>query len=158
MKKKIIFLCVVFVTIILAVVIYYQSTHRSINLLMTQFENAINSEDKTKLLNCYPDFLNDKLDNYISEDYIKEFHNNVGDICVTNINVVSTFDLSDMEELESEIQTEYDVDISLGDYQFITFSYHYDFNEATMQVIKIKNKYYLYTGEALQAPVGYFVE
>lgn len=158
MKKKVIFLCIGISIIIVTIAIWYKTTHRSINSLMAQFENAINSEDKSQLLNCYPDFLNEKLNNYISEDSIKVFHNNVGDVKVRNINIVSMLDLSDAKELQSDIYDEYNTDISLADYQFITFYYHDDFSESVMQVIKIKNKYYLYTGEALEDPVSFFVK
>lgn len=157
MKKKIFFLCIGIAIIMVAVVILFKSTHRSIDSLMIQFESAVNSEDKDKLLNCYPCFLNEKLDNYISVDSMKEFHENVGDIKITNVKNVSNMDLSDAKKLQTEIQEEYNIDIDIDDYQFITFSYHADFDETIIQVVKIKNKYYLYTGDALPEPISYFV-
>lgn len=158
MKKKICIATIVITVIIILVIIFYNNTHRSVSALLNQFEVAINSSDKDKLIKCYPDFLSKKIDSCVSEEKMTDFNETVGDIEVSNIKTVSTFDLSDVKELQSEIANEYSIDISIEDYQFITFSYHTDFDDSTMQVIKIKGKYYLYTGEAIQEPIGYFVE
>lgn len=53
MKKKILFLCIGIAIIIGTVVILFKATHRSINSLMTQFESAVNSENKDKLLSGF---------------------------------------------------------------------------------------------------------
>lgn len=158
MKKKIIFPCAGIAIIIIAILVVWRiNTYRSIDALMAEFEKAVNNSSIEELLKCYPEFQQAYLKRFLSEDSMKEFYDTVGDIAVS-YDKITNFDLSVVKEVENEIQEKYNINIQLKDYQLIKISYHPDFGDSNLQIVKIKNKYYLYESGPQPAPIGYFRE
>lgn len=161
MKKKK-YLLVSLITIvcifIFTVIITSVNKRRTVDDLMSQLEKAVNNQDINSIVKLYPDYYRDTLTNILSKSKLEDFHDNVGDI---DINVVWNNDKdseSMSSKIETEIKTDYNVDVKIQDTQLITISYNKNFGESNFYVIKIQNEYYIYSDSVLPEPIQYFVE
>ncbi len=157
-NKKIILLIIglVLIIIVATMTLIYKSNNRSVDKLLNQLETAINTCDKNKLIDCYPSFIQDEMDTLISEQKMEEFHTKVGDIEITDY-IVSHFNHEYDEETESQIKDKRNISVDISGYELVAeIHYHDSFGEPTFEVIKIKNKWYLYTQYYHEEPISYF--
>ena len=163
MKKKkylLISLVVIGCILILTFVISSLNNKGTIDKLMSQLESAINKHNIESIVELYPDYYQNKVNNQLSQTKIDEFYDNV----ITNNKIqievvsVSNLDLSDAKNIQDKINQEYNTNINIQDYQLVTINYHEDFGESTFQVIKIDGEYYLYAESYLPEPIQYFTK
>lgn len=163
MKKKkylLISLVIIGCILILTFVISSLNNRGTIDKLMSQLESAINKHNIESIVELYPDYYQNKVNNQLSQTKIDEFYDNV--IANNKIQIeivsVSNLDLSDAKNIQDKINQEYNTNINIQDYQLVTINYHEDFGESTFQVIKIDGEYYLYAESYLPEPIQYFTK
>ena len=163
MKKKkylLISLVVIGCILILTFVISSLNNRGTIDKLMSQLESAINKHNIESIVELYPDYYQNKVNNQLSQTKIDEFYDNA--IANNKIQIeivsVSNLDLSDAKNIQDKINQEYNTNINIQDYQLVTINYHKDFGESTFQVIKIDGEYYLYAESYLPEPIQYFTK
>lgn len=163
MKKKkylLISLITIVCILIFTVIITSVNRRRTIDDLMSQLENAINKHNIKSIVELYPDYYKNTINNQLSQTKIDEFYDNVianNKIQIEIVNI-SNLDLSDAKNIQDKINQEYGTNINIQDYQLVTIDYHEDFAESTFQVIKIDGEYYLYAESYLPEPIQYFTK
>ena len=133
---------------------------RSINKLIAQLENAINTYDIEKIIDLYPDYCKNDVIKYFSQEKLNEFYNNVlvqdNEDIKTQILNISSFGKSSCNDIMEQIAEDYQENIVVEDYQLVQIKYHNDFSESNLQVIKIEGNYYLYFYGNIGEPLSYF--
>ena len=124
--------------------------------LLKELSKAINNPNIDRIEECYPSFVQKSLPT-LSAESIKEFHDKVGDISfdITHENNVNS---DEVLEQQKQINSEYNCNIKLEEYDLITCKYHNSFGESTFEVIKVDGRWYLYYDGYLPEPLQYFVK
>lgn len=145
-------ICVIFFTLISK----NRSGYNTTDDLLKELSKAINNPNIDRIEECYPSFVQKSLPT-LSAKSIKEFHNKVGDISfdITHENNVSS---DEVLKQQKQINSEYNCNIKLEEYNLITCKYHDSFGESTFEVIKVDGRWYLYYDGYLPEPLQYFVE
>ena len=132
------------------------SGYKTTNDLLKELSKAINNSNISKIEECYPSFMQKSLPT-LSTESAKEFHNKLGDISfdITHENKV---DSDELLNKQNQINSEYNCNIKLQDYDLITCKYHDDFGESTFEMIKMDGRWYLYYVGKFPEPLQYFVE
>ena len=142
--------------IIFILILKNNSGYKTTNDLLKELSKAINNSNIDRIEECYPSFIQKSLPTLSSES-TKEFHNKVGDISfdITHENKV---DSDELLNKQNQINSEYNCNIKLQDYDLITCKYHDNFGESTFEMIKIDGRWYLYYGDNFPEPIQYFLE
>ena len=148
-KKMLTVYLVLFCFVLIA--IYSINKVNSINTvdkLITRLEKAINTGNVKDIINLYPEYYHDTLSEWISQAKVDEFNSKIGDIEI-QITYNNTYEsISTSKAIKENINKEFGIDINIEDYQIILVSVTNDtdtiFEQTQLQVVKIKNKYYLY--------------
>ena len=142
--------------IIFILILKNNSGYKTTNDLLKELSKAINNSNIDRIEECYPSFIQKSLPT-LSTESAKEFHNKVGDISfdVTHENKV---DSDELLNKQNQINSEYNCNIKLQDYDLITCKYHDNFGESTFEMIKIYGRWYLYYDDYSPEPLQYFVE
>lgn len=150
----IILLCICVIIFIL--ILKKSSRYKTTNDLLKELSKAINNSNISRIEECYPSFIQKSLPT-LSTESAKEFHNKVGDISfdITHENKV---DSDKLLNKQNQINSEYNCNIKLQDYDLITCKYHDNFGESTFEMIKIDGRWYLYYGSYFPEPIQYFVK
>lgn len=150
----IILLCICAMIFIL--ILKNNSRYKTTNDLLKELSKAINKSNISKIEECYPSFMQKSLPT-LSTESAKEFHNKVGDISfdIRHENKASSDELLNKQ---NQINSEYDCDIKLQDYNLITCKYHDNFVESTFEMIKMDGRWYLYYDNHFPEPLQYFVK
>lgn len=161
MKKKkylLVSLIVIVCILIFAFIITSVNKRRTIDNLMSQLENAINTHNINAIVKLYPNYCRDIIKKELSQSKLNEFHDKVGNITIKVIWQNNQESESKSLEIENKIRSEYDIELHIQDTQLVTINYHENFGESTLYVIKIKGEYYLYADYYLGEPIQYFIE
>lgn len=160
-KKKTIFTIGILLIFIIAITvcIIFRNQNNTIENLINDFEDSINNNNKQQLLECYPYFMKEQLNNYISDEKMTDFYNTVISDSKISIDVFHQIesDLAAIKEIESEINNKYDVSVSIDAHQILFYKYHKDFSESSIQLIKIEGNWYLYADSYYGEPIDYFI-
>ena len=90
----------------------------------------------------------------LSNKSMEEFHNKVGDISFDIIRRSSI----EFEDIENEINSQYNCNIKLERCALVECKYHDDFGEEIFEVIKIDGRWYLCHISHFPNPIQYFAE
>ncbi len=161
-NKKRMFITIGIITLLCICVIFFtlvsknRSGHNTTDDLLKALSKAINNPNIDRIEECYPSFIQKSLPT-LSTESVKEFHNKVGDVFfdITHENKV---DSDELLNKQNQINSEYNCNIKLQDYDLITCKYHDNFGESTFEMIKIDGRWYLYYGGNFPEPLQYFVE
>lgn len=145
-------ICVIFFTLVSK----NRSGYKTTNDLLKELSKAINNPNIDKIEECYPSFVQKSLPT-LSAESIKEFHNKVGDISFDIIHE-NKVDSDEVLKQQKQINSEYNCNIKLEEYDLIICKYHEDFCETTFEMIKIDGRWYLYYGGYIPEPIQYFVK
>lgn len=150
----IVLLCIC--AIIFILILKNSSGYKTTNDLLKELSKAINNSSISKIEECYPSFMQKSLPT-LSTESAKEFHNKVGDISfdITHENKV---DSNELLNKQNQINSEYNCNIKLQDYDLITCKYYDNFGKSTFEMIKINGRWYLYYAGKFPEPLQYFVE
>lgn len=142
--------------IIFILILKNSSGYKTTNDLFKELSKAINNSNINKIEECYPSFIQKSLPT-LSTESAREFHNKVGDISfdITHENKV---DSDELLNKQNQINSEYNCNIKLEEYDLVTCKYHEGFGETTFEMVKINGKWYLYYGGYLPEPMQYFIE
>ena len=157
-KKK---MSIIIGTVILSCicVIFYifaiknNSGYKTTDDLFKGLTKAVNNTDKQAIIKCFPDFIQNSLPS-LSNKLIEDFHNKVGDIY---FNIIKQNSIESKDK-ENEINSKYNCNIKLEEYNLVICKYHEGFSETTFEVIKIDGRWYLYYYSYFPEPIQYFVE
>lgn len=161
-NKKRMFITIVIIILLCVCVIFFtfvsknRSGYNTTDDLLKELSKAINNPNIDRIEECYPSFVQKSLPT-LSAESIKEFHNKIGDISfdITHENKVDSDELLNKQK---QINSEYNCNIKLEEYDLITCKYHDSFGESTFELIKIDGKWYLYYAGNFPEPLQYFVE
>ena len=147
----IILLCIC--AIIFILILKNNSGYKTTNDLLKELSKAINNSNISRIEECYPSFIQKSLPT-LSNESAKEFHDKVGDISfdITHENKVDSDELLNMQ---NQINSEYNCNIKLQDYNLITCKYHDNFGESTFEM---DGRWYLYYYSKFPEPLQYFVK
>lgn len=142
--------------IIFILILKNSNGYKTTNDLLKELSKAINNSNINRIEECYPNFIQKSLPT-LSIESAKEFHNKVGDISfdIIHENKVNSDELLNKQ---NQINSEYDCNIKLQDYDLITCKYHDNFGESTFEMIKMDGRWYLYYAGKLPKPLQYFAE
>ena len=129
------------------------SGYKTTDDLFKGLTKAVNNTDQQAIIKCFPDFIQMSLPT-LSNKSIEDFHNKVGDI---HFNIIKQTN-GESEEKENEINSKYNCNIKLEEYDLVVCKYHEGFSETTFEVIKIDGKWYLYYYSHFPEPIQYFIE
>lgn len=88
--------------LILAFTVNTINKRRSIDDLMLRLEKSINSNDLKSIVNLYPSYYRNTVENVLSQDKLDEFNNKIGDIEIDIINKTN-YDLSQAKNIQNKI-------------------------------------------------------
>ena len=129
------------------------SRYKTTDDLFKGLTKAINNTDQQAIIKCFPDFIQKSLPT-LSNKSIEDFHNKVGDI---HFNIIKQNSVESKDK-ENEINSKYNCNIKLEEYDLVICKYHEGFSETTFEVIKIDGRWYLYYYSYFPEPLQYFVE
>lgn len=161
MKKKkylLVSLATIVCILICAFIITSVSKRRTIDNLVSQLEDAINTHNINAIVKLYPDYYKDIIKSQLSQNKLNAFHDKVGNITIKVIWQNNQESESKSLEIENKIRSEYNFKLHIQDTQLVTINYNESFGESTLYVIKINGEYYLYPNSYLGEPIQYFVE
>lgn len=150
----IILLCIC--AIIFILILKNSSRYKTTNDLLKELSKAINNSNISRIEECYPSFIKKSLPT-LSTESAKEFHNKVGDISFDIIHE-NKVDSDELLNKQNQINSKYNCNIKLQDYDLITCKYHDNFGESTFEMIKMDGRWYFYYDSKLPEPLQYFVE
>ena len=162
-KKKYLFVSLIAIIgiLIFTVVITSVNKKRTVNDLMSQLENAINSSNLEKVINLYPKYYRDTVSELLSQNKLNEFNNKIGEIKIEVVNKTN-YDLSQAKDIQDKIYNNYDFNLKIDDYQLLVINVTNNigsvFEQSQLQIIKINGEYYLYTEYYLGDLIQCFVE
>lgn len=162
-KKKYLFVSLIAIIgiLIFTVVITSVNKKRTVNDLMSQLENAINSSNLEKVINLYPKYYRDTVSELLSQNKLNEFNNKIGEIKIEVVNKTN-YDLSQAKDIQDKIYNNYDINLKIDDYQLLVINVTNNigsvFEQSQLQIIKINGEYYLYTEYYLGDLIQCFVE
>lgn len=161
-NKKRMFITIGIITLLCICVIFFtlvsknRSGYNTTDDLLKELSKAINNPNIDRIEECYPSFIQKSLPT-LSTESAKEFHNKVGDVFfdITHENKV---DSDELLNKQNQINSEYNCNIKLEEYDLVTCKYHEGFGETTFEMVKMNGKWYLYYGGYLPEPMQYFIE
>ena len=132
------------------------SGYKTTDDLLKELSEAINNPNIDEIEKCYPNFMQESLPT-LSDESIDEFHNKVGDISFDIIHE-NNVESDEVLKQQKQINSEYNCNIKLEEYDLVTCKYHEGFGETTFEMIKIDGRWYLYYGGYIPEPIQYFVK
>lgn len=147
-KKKWLIISLFVIVFVVIISIFINNNRNTVNKVMFQLEQAINNNDIETIISLYPDYYKDTIINILSEEKIKEFNNEVGEIKIEISRISDYESISETKDIQDEIYNKYKANVDIKEYQIVianvTNDVGYVFEQVPFEIVKINGKYYLY--------------